>query len=158
MLNHRFFRRLCAGAALAALFLTGCSASDLNALLAGAGQKNTLAIPKDATNVSFLEGTWRSANSLESSNRRQSLEQIYEFNQFGSGNVFFKEAGQTCPGRALARLSNHVLEIDVVNVTCPNGMSYKDSKITCKQGVLQGTVCTGVHPTGETFQVTLVRM
>ena len=158
MPNHRSFRLMSACAVLAALFLTGCSASDLNALLAGAGQKNALAIPKDATNVSFLEGTWRSTNSLESSKTGQAVEQIYEFNQFGSGNVFFKEAGQTCPGRALARLSNHVLEIDVVNVMCPNGMRYKDSKITCKQGVLQGTVCTGVHPTGETFTVTLVRM
>lgn len=158
MPNHRFFTRLCAGAALAALFLTGCSASDLNALLASAGQKNTLAIPKDATNVSFLEGTWHSVDDIRSTHGGQPVEQVYEFNRFGSGNVFIREPGETCSGRALARMNNQVLEIDIVNVTCPRGDIYTDAKLTCRQELLHGTVCTVTHSTGETFQVTLERM
>lgn len=150
--------------AMACIFLlsTGCrvSTSDIKAGIFNKVMPDMLEIPKDARDVSFMQGTWFAIEHNKSSNQAQQYDEYYQFNHAGMGTVQLKEkkSGDTCKGTAQASLHGNVLEIRTYGMICASGHTYSDTVSTCQEEDIVGTICRGTNiGSNSEFDFTLRR-
>lgn len=128
-----------------------------------AGQQNALQIPPDAPKsgpAGFLGGeTWKSDSGLVDQKTGQPLQQSYQFDQQGKGEVTLHRAdGSECKAAAQARMQNGTLSIEeMANATCPDGTTVQRSQTECSRTPSGQTVCVGRNPDGSTYRVGIQR-
>jgi hypothetical protein len=124
---------------------------------------SALVVPQGATDLSFLEGCWRSASNLVN-DKAMPIIYTYCFNKTGGATVYIKEedksgkgSGDDCRGSATATFSGSLLQIkDDGPVCAANNKSYFVTIIDCRVDALGFAKCRGKSqsPRFEPFSTT----
>lgn len=117
-----------------------------------------LDIPPDAAakgDVGFMAGQWRTGQGLVDQADGKPLEQYYQFDKSGKGEVVVKRAdGTECKAPAQAKLNGKNLTVEETqDVRCADGRTYGKSSTTCTRDAKGNTVCRGKNPDGSTYVV-----
>ena len=113
-------------------------------------ESDTLVIPDNPTDLSFLEGCWYARTGLKSTRTNMPISVKYCFDGQGNGNITLTERDrngrevQVCRGGAKARLEGGRLYIHDLGARCPGGQTYEREKITCRNADQSKALCTGV--------------
>jgi hypothetical protein len=102
--------------------------------------KTELVIPTEGSDLSFLEGCWRSDNDLVNTSD-QPIIYVYCFNQTGGADIYideFDDAGVllgVCTGSAVATFSQGILRIQDDGPSCSYiNVQYIPADIECRKG------------------------
>ena len=149
-------------------FLTGCIKKDGNTISIGLpsaeslfpsyDKSRQLVIPKNAQNISFMEGSWETVRGLGETVYHKNVILYFQFNKAGQGKLTVKMAGSTCTGNALAQLFGDAISIQTLSTTCTNGQTFNNSFATCEDEGLEGVVCRANNSAnGSAFSYKLLR-
>lgn len=122
-----------------------------------------LDIPPDAAakgDVGFMDGQWRSGQGLVDQADGKPLDQYYNFDKNGKGEVVVKRAdGTECKAPAQAKFNGKNLTVEeTADVRCADGRTYGKSTTTCTRDAKGNTVCRGKNPDGTTYTVPVRKM
>lgn len=122
-----------------------------------------LDIPPEAAtkgDVGFMDGQWRSGQGLVDQADGKPLDQYYQFDKTGKGEVVVKRAdGTECRAPAQAKFSGKNLVVEEqADVRCADGRTYGKSTTTCTRDAKGNTVCRGKNPDGSTYAVPVQKM
>ncbi|MEQ9328852.1 MAG: hypothetical protein RJQ21_16345 [Rhodospirillales bacterium] len=110
--------------------------------------------------VGFMQGTWKSDGGLVDEKTGRPLDQRYDFDDQGQGEVIIRQGdGTECRGGASAtRTPDGGLRITETGpVACGDGSVYAPSVTDCKPAANGKTICTGINPDGSRYQVEVTR-
>lgn len=122
-----------------------------------------LDIPPEAAakgDVGFMDGQWRSGQGLVDQADGKPLDQYYNFDKNGKGEVVVKRAdGTECKAPAQAKFNGKNLTVEeIADVRCADGRTYGKSTTTCTRDAKGNTVCRGKNPDGTTYAVPVHKM
>ena len=134
----------------ATIIFTGCITQDGNKISIGLpsmqslfppyDKSRELVIPKNARNISFMEGSWVTFASLLDTQKNTALTDYYEFNKGGQGKITSKWGNATCAGQANADLFGDAVQIIITDVKCSNRQVFSNAIITCENEEAEGVV------------------
>ncbi len=115
-----------------------------------------LVIPPEAVrdgSTDFLNGRWRSdAGLMDRTGRPIDVE--YEFRDGEGVARYNRSDGVVCQGPTSASMKGSRLVInDRGNITCPDGVRFRKSRVECNVGQEGLADCQGSYATGENFSV-----
>lgn len=115
-----------------------------------------LVIPPEAIrdgSTDFLNGRWRSdAGLMDRTGRPIDVE--YEFRDGEGVARYNRSDGVVCQGPTSASMAGGRLVInDKDNITCPDGVRFRKSRVECNVGQEGLADCQGSYTTGENFSV-----
>lgn len=121
--------------------------------------------PTDSPNagnggVGFMQGTWKSDGGLVDEKTGRPLDQRYDFDDQGQGEVIIRQGdGSECRGGASAtRTPDGGLRITENGpIACGDGSVYAPSVTDCMPAANGKTICTGINPDGSRYQVEVTR-
>ncbi len=107
-------------------------------------KNDPLEIPKDKSDMSFLEGCWVSETGLVNMRTREPVIAEYCFDKTGKGKRLVREKnGTICTGNVKANFTgNGALVMETGDAFCPGGNKYAPQKVDCT-GSENSTACTG---------------
>lgn len=110
--------------------------------------------------VGFMQGSWKSDGGLVDEKTGRPLDQRYNFDDQGEGEVIIRQGdGTECRGSASAtRTPDGGLRITENGpVACGDGSVYTPSVTDCKPSANGRTICTGTNPDGSRYEVEVTR-
>lgn len=119
----------------------------------------TLVIPENARDTSFLEGRWLCQTGLGSTRSGEAVKVAFSFGDGGLGEAVIIERNNQCRGPAKASLDKGSLHIDIDELKCSHsGTSYGKMAIDCENSAGSATFCKGVNSDGTTWDAIFHRM
>lgn len=120
-----------------------------------------LEIPKDAENMGFLDGCWRSVTSLIERKTKKPIQHEYCFDASGSGQVTVHSSGYLCKGKISATMKKQnsiVIKTQDRFVACDNKTRFSGWQVNCQSQSDGKAVCQGFNNDDKTrFDVILLR-
>lgn len=119
----------------------------------------TLVIPEDAEDASFMEGRWLCQTGLANTRTREGVKVAFSFGANGLGEAIIIERNNQCKGPARASLENGNLHIDIDELRCQRpGVSYGKMAIDCENSQGNSTFCKGMNSDGTTWDAVFHKM
>mgnify|MGYP001819934630 CR=1 FL=1 len=110
--------------------------------------------------VDFMRGQWKSDSGLVDEATGQPLEQTYEFEDSGEGEVVIRrQDGTQCrgPAKALRTDGGGVRIEESGPLACDDGSSFTPSVTECQPDTQGRAVCRGLNPDGSEYNVEITR-
>lgn len=119
----------------------------------------SLVIPEDAEDASFMEGRWLCQTGLANTRTRESVKVAFSFGANGLGEAIIIERNNQCKGPARASLEGGNLHIDIDELQCQRpGVSYGKMAIDCENSRGNAAFCKGVNSDGTTWDAVFHKM
>jgi hypothetical protein len=122
-----------------------------------------LVIPEEAQEekqVDFLQGKWVTVTDLKETRTGRPVVIEYEFNKEGNGrSTVVREDGSRCHSDLKAswdKDGNLVIK-EQGPVLCPDGTSFRPSKVECKVAKDGRAICRGTQSGGNTYRAVIKR-
>lgn len=120
---------------------------------------DSLVIPEEAQDASFLEGRWLCETGLANTRTNEPVQFAFEFGANGAGTGTVYEKSDTCAGATRAEMQNGELMIHVDPQICAkSGGKYMPLNIVCKNAAGASAICQGVNEDGSTWSANFRRV
>ncbi|MBX9946018.1 MAG: hypothetical protein K2Y40_18230, partial [Reyranella sp.] len=102
-----------------------------------------LRLPAPTTNMSFLEGCWRTDPFRHERTQTQPGVSSYCFDASGNGQLEWRRGRTACRTRAQARFEGAVLRLRDADTTCNDGSRWYADQLVCQRGADNVAQCSG---------------
>ncbi|MDP1961448.1 MAG: SrfA family protein [Reyranella sp.] len=102
-----------------------------------------LRLPSPTTNMSFLQGCWRTDPFRHERNQPQPGVSSYCFDANGNGQLEWRRGRTACRTRAQGRFEGAVLRLRDADTTCNDGSRWYADQLVCQRGADNVAQCSG---------------
>jgi hypothetical protein len=102
-----------------------------------------LRLPSPTSNMSFLQGCWRTDPFRHERNQPQPGVSSYCFDANGNGQLEWRRGRTACRTRAQGRFEGAVLRLRDADTTCNDGSRWYADQLVCQRGADDVAQCSG---------------
>lgn len=123
-------------------------------------QPDSLVIPENATDTSFMKGRWLCKTGLVNDRTGEPVQMAFSFDEKGNGEAIVIEKNDQCKGHAKASMDGKDLNIDLSELICQNntGGAYNSMSINCENTAGATAQCYGLNKSGTKWKASFIKL